>query len=197
MKKIFAILMTLFLSSCKSFSLQEEMRVSDLGMDKLPTLEAIYEDEKSFKTVANNEMTTRSNNEYSTIFYREVETNISNPYGEKKGRIILRPIFYKIDQKGVWFLTPLFTLWTANILGCPANHYESLVELEVRIVDNKGNLIKKYSAENQDDEYVAMWWSYADPVAVKASILRAYKNALRDITQQIHKDFNYLNSKLK
>ncbi len=77
------------------------------------------------------------------------------------------------------------------------NQYEAIAELELRIMDNKGNVIKKYVTEQTDNEYVAFYWGYTDAVAIEASLVESYKKALADITDQIQKDHDYLLARLK
>lgn len=195
--RILALILALFLSACQTYHVNLAMKVESRDVRKLPPLEAIYENEKSLKSIAAYDTTHKINDKYATIFYREVEKNIVSEYGQKKGRIVLTPIFHQARITGLWHFTPLLTLWTANILGCPMKKFESLAELELRILDNKGNVIKKYASEKTDEKYVAFYWGFFETVALEASLIESYKKALADISEQIQNDYDFLMEKLK
>ena len=186
----------LLLAGCKTYHANEAMKVDQIAGRKLPSLEAVYENVKSIKKESNSGSLHRINDNYATVFYREVEKNIAEEEGDKKGRIVLTPIYLETEKQKGFAIVSALTLGLANLVGVPRAEYEATAELELRILDSKGNVIKKYASERTVSEYVAIGGYKASSVK-EASKMSAYKSALRDITYQIQNDYDYLKQKLK
>lgn len=191
--------MMLSLSACQSFHRNEAMKIKSRNYKKkLPNLELVYENEKEVKHWKPGELVVRENTPYATMFYREAENNLIEQDTNPIGYIKLRPIYHKTKNVSLLYaLTPLLTLWTFNILGCPLEEFEAIAELEIEILNKEGKLVKKYNSEAKDTEYTAFWWGYNSFDAQDSSLYNSYKKALFDITEQIQNDMDYLNKKLK
>lgn len=81
MKKIFTLVLCVLLSGCKTtpFYIHQAMKAKDRNyQDKLPNLEAVYEDENALKNFSINDSFVKVNTPEATKFYREVEKNLIN-----------------------------------------------------------------------------------------------------------------------
>lgn len=195
--RILALFFLLLLSACRqSYNAHDDLKVDQIAGPKLPPLEAVYESVKSIRKESKTGSIHRINDNYATVFYREVEQNIAYEEGEKKGRIVLTPIYLDTEEKTAWKAATAATIGIPALVGMPNDEYEAVAELEVRITDNKGNVIRKYSAEQNASELVSLW-GYDHRDASDAAKMAAYKAALRKITYQIQADYDYLSQKLK
>lgn len=201
MKKIcifFNIIILLTICGCKSFYVNQAIKAQDRNFEiKLPKLEPIFENETEVKYWKPGEKIVRENSPWATLFYREIEKNLVNPYGTSEGYIVLRPIIHSIEISGWgYYWLSACTAFSINLLGVPNNSYTSITELEAEILNIKGELIKKYSAEQSSTEYVALWWGYDFHSGANAAMYASYTKALSSIINQINEDKEYLKNKL-
>ena len=202
MKKLFMFLilsLSVFLSGCKGFYVNQAIKAPDRQFErKLPYLEPVFENEKQVKHWNPGEKLVRENSHWATLFYRDVEKNLIEPRGEKKGYIVLRPIIHQQEAPNLgWYLLSIATLTIPNWFGMPFFSFTSFAELEMDILNKNGELIKRYSSEVEDTEYSAMWWGYFGRYALDASFYKSYSEALGDIISQAHQDKDYLIKNLK
>ncbi len=198
-KITFTIAALIAMSSCHNINISKKCEVKQISGAKLPALEPIFlgtgDRQTSFWTAG--QKTVRQSGDRATIFYREVEENITTPRGQVKGYIELT---HKSDWAKSFLCTipSALTAMTINLFGFPLLSLEGYSEINVRILDANGQFIKRYSANATSTQYVALWWGVAESShnGESTSII-AYKKALDDITLQIKKDHNFLAPLLK
>ncbi len=201
MKKIFICLAILLsVTGCRTFNVNQAIKAPDRNYEqKLPTLEPVFENENEVKHWTPGEKVVRENSHFATLFYREVEKNLSDPYGKQKGYIVLRPIMHTTaDTQAGWLILSMCSGTLLNWAGVPFMSTRSFYELEMEVLNNKGELIKKYSAEATDKEYVAVWWGYGNALAAQnAARYTSYQKALGNLVEQVMDDKEYIIKKLK
>lgn len=200
MKRILLIVFAIiYLSGCRSFYINQAIKAPDRQYtEKLPTLEPVFENEQEVKHWIPGEKLVRENSHWATLFYREVDKNIINSNGSQQGYIVLRPIIHQQQVTGGgWTLLSLCTLYLPNFIGMPFASNTAFSELELDILNKNGELIKRYSAESEDTEYVAMWWGYNEINAPNAAMYNSYRNSLGDLVKQVMNDREYLIQQLK
>ena len=133
MKKI--ILFVALLSGCVSVDMDKVMTVNETNVEKLPTLETVYIDATSkvpqYWEVGSKVV--QSGSSRATLFYQQVEKNLTDPYGDMHGYIELRDNTFlngpdPIKVGDAWGVFSLITLGTLNLLGMPAYHFKPYSE---------------------------------------------------------------------
>ncbi|MBQ7632850.1 MAG: hypothetical protein IJS88_01890 [Alphaproteobacteria bacterium] len=132
----------------------------------------------------------------ANLFIKEVQENIIEQTGEKKGYIRMRITYLNNDPNGFYSLTML-PLFIPTFLGVPCGNSKYTTEVEVTIMDKQRNIIKRYTDKATDEEFQAMYWGYSSyNVKYKASMV-SLKKALENIRHQINNDAPEIRSKLK
>ena len=192
MKKglLFAVLL---LAGCASYDLQQAIRPDNRQFTKkMPNMEAILE---TGMALGSDVTSIQSNNEFATLFRREVEKNIANIDGPIKGKLILNPVFVETKQNSAWLFTLYPLLFIPPSLGVPLYSNTSNWELELNVLDKNGNRIARYTGEGSDTEYYAAYWGYSNTYT--AATFEGYKKALNDVITQLQNDIPTLTAKLK
>lgn len=127
-------------------------------------------------------------NDVINVFEKEIKENITSPYGEKRGFIVLKLGYRGVETSTIYPLVSLFTLGTINFLGFPANEISQSLEVEVEIWNKKKELIKRYVVNVTDTEYQAMYWGYHEQMIWRKLAADNIKQALEKIRVQINKD---------
>jgi len=209
MKKFLVLATALLLTACASYDVQQAMRPDNRNIDpKLPNMEAIFETGKALETNgataasgASAATSVQLNNEFATLFRREVEKNLINEDGPVKGKLVLEPIFVDVDNNVAWALTA-FLLGIPQLFGVPGSSMTSKWELELNVLDKNGKRIARYSADVENTEYEALYYGYSNlhPITSnlrKAAIFEGYKKALDNVIKQLQADIPTLSTKLK
>lgn len=201
MKKIFLLVICCCsLISCKTYNPQGLYNVYETNEKKLPTLEAVYIDATSSTPQywTPGQRVVQQGGTRATIFYEEVEKNITNPRGKLQGYIELREETF-LSPNYLWAIASGLTLCTINLFGFPIGSYTATSIVQLRILDKNGGLIKRYeSASISDTEYIALWWGYAETIDNGERFkLKTFRRALDLALQQIKDDYDYLNNQLK
>lgn len=201
MKKFISFLsFVILLNGCASYDLQNAMRPDDRGFyQKLPNMEPLFETGKSLDSYTSisttNATSTQLNNEFATLFRREVEKNLVDMNGSVKGKLVLDPVYFENKPNNAWLFTLYPLLFIPPALGVPLNSYTAKWELELNVLDKTGKRIARYSGEAEDTEYLAAYWGWEDPYTVAE--FESYKKALNKIIIQLQNDIPTLSIKLK
>ena len=130
------------------------------------------------------------------IFEKEIAENITNSYGPKKGYIELKLGYLEEKPAPVYTIPSMLTLSAINIFGFPANKMSQSLEVEVRILNNKKDLVKKYVEYVQSENYVAMWWGYGESTIRRKLAADNLKKALESIRKRINDDAKEIRAQL-
>ncbi len=225
MKKILLLSTLFFLTNCKNITHQDYI-LDVNNQTKLPALEAVIDTtnlENVFSLggfVANaNNMGAAGRNGWvqasamagtsfrdprmqdtMTLFNDFVKNKVTNPYGEKKGYVVLnigyRNRIVRYESIPTLWLS-IVSLGTLNLLGFPLSAEEEEMNISVEILNNKKELVKRYTSPQSNKEWVAAYWGY-DALSVNRKItIENIKNALEEIAKQISNDSYEINKKLK
>jgi len=200
--KVTILSLGVLLAACASYDLQQAMRPGPRHIaQRLPNMEPIFEAGKALdnNTTAAGANTTsvQLNNEFATLFRREVERNLIDINGPIKGKLVLEPIFVKVEESGAWPLTML-PLFIPNLLGAPFDAWEAKWEVELNVLDKTGRRLARYSGEVENTEYAAAYWGYKQALeARKAAVFEGYKKALDNVIKQLEDDIPRLTPYLK
>ncbi len=192
MKKIYLFFIMLLIG-CANYDLQNAMHPSNRGFyQKLPNMEPIFETGKA-SGISMSSM--QFNNEFATLFRREVEMNLVDVNGSVKGKLVLDPVYFENEPNNAWLFTLYPLLFIPPALGVPLNSYTAKWELELNVLDKNGKRIARYSGEAEDTAYMAAYWGWDDPYTVAA--FEGYKKALNNIIVQLQNDIPALSAKLQ
>lgn len=211
----FAIVLIIVFTQCRTINLAElnpQGKINPL----LPALEVefdMYSLEKNFPdrfnsqtsiTSTNMEVTSQSinisniknedvtPNDFITLFNREVKNNITNPYGEKRGKIVCRIAGKDENPTYILRLLSLISLGTLNILGMPFDINKNIIDIDVEISNNNNELIGRYNAMGKGKEISSLYYGNHYLRAKRYANIKAYKAAMTDIKKQIEADHNRL-----
>ncbi len=217
MKHLLCLLVILLtLSSCASIEPEDLQPYPTKNKTLLPALETVidatsfenaYSSRKSSPLVqVNNDFIKQPNvlgarnakiQDAITIFEREVNQNIINPYGKKKGSILCKIAFHNTEGGGKFFgLVSIFSLGAPFLIGAPLENRETSIDLEVEIYDLDGNLIGRYNSQCQETAWVALYYGYQKSKCARKSNIDAFKCAMYKIKKQIGKDAARLKAQL-
>ena len=219
MKKIVALLTgLLLLSSCRSVSYDDLNPTIQPNDNLLPVLEietdaSMYPrlytvEEKHYKDFDSHSGNARdytiTRNRYedprirtaTNIFIKEVQENIIEQTGHKKGYIKMRVTYLNNNRNGFYSLAKL-PLYIPVFLGIPCGNSEYTTEVEVTIMDKQKNIIKRYTEKALDEEFEAMYWGYDEYDAKYKASMVSLKKALENIRHRINNDAPEIRAELK
>ena len=131
------------------------------------------------------------------IFEKEVQNNITSPYGAKKGYFALKLGYRGSEDSILYPLVSIFSLGMLNLVGFPYNELSESLEVQVDVLNKNKELIKRYNENIANSNYVAMWWGYDEGVVYRKVAADNIRQALEKIRISIANDANELNKKLK
>jgi hypothetical protein len=188
MKKIIKlILVSAILTTCKSYD------ASKISVKKEPIAPKLLTLNKKIEDMAN--ATVLTSEDRMKLFSKEVEENLTDPYGDKYGSIVMKQNM--ITQKPRMFWPGAILLSIPTLLGAPMARPLEEIEVEFRIMDSQNRLIGKYSAIGRASNPIAMYWGYSSMNAWRKTYVDAINKAFDQIRPQILADANRLNQKLK
>lgn len=88
----------------------------------------------------------------------------------------------------IGFAINICTLSIPALLGMPYFSKYCIVEMEAAIISPGGRILKTYTVEGSDTEYMAIWWGYTPPDEFKTARMRALTNACRELRIQMKND---------
>jgi hypothetical protein len=190
MKKIILVLLsTVIMTGCKSWD------ASQIGVKKEPASPKLLTLDKKIEDVAN--ATVLTSEDRMKLFSKEVEENLTDPYGNKYGSIIMKQNIINQKMGMGWALLNGFTVFVPSIFGCPFAVVKYKIEIEFRIMDSQNKLIGKYSAIGNSKVAAALYWGYTPKNAMRKSYVDALNNAFDQIRPQIKADISRLNEQLQ
>ncbi len=186
---IWIVLFALLLTGCKAWD------PSDISQQKNPIAPKLLALEPKVDDLANKIIAT--NNFETTLFNKEVEDNLTDPYGEKYGYITLKRNILSIRPGWGFYALSILTATIANLFGMPFMVLRLKSEVEIRIMDKNNRLIGKYSAIGESKSIAAYYYGYAIPIAYIKCCVEAENDAFSKIRPLIQADVSRVNDKLK
>lgn len=189
MKRVICLVFVLLLIACQTYPINLAIKPEVRKNLNFPNLEPIFEsNENSVRGVSLDETKIKNNTPYAMLFYREIEKNVVRHDGEKQGSIILTPVLHTHEPNVGWTLVSALTLHIPNIFGMPEASHTSFCELELRIVDKNGKLIRAYNADSIVTKYTAAYWGYYPQDTINAALYGSYKETLTKLMNQMNND---------
>lgn len=217
MKKFYTLaIMAILLASCRSVTYEDLNPTIRPNQNLLPMMEietdtSIYPrsytvEEKHYDdstrssddsyTVTKTRYKDPKSNTASNIFIKEVQENIMEQSGAKKGYIKMRVTYVNDDSNGFYRL-PALLLYTPAFVGVPCGNSEYTTEVEVTVMDSNKNVIRRYTEKAVDEEFEAMYWGYSERNATYKASMMSLKKALENIRYRINSDAPEIRAKLK
>lgn len=181
-------LFTIILTSCKAWD------ASQIGVKKEPISPKLLTLDKKLEDMAN--ATVITSGDQMKVFSKEVEENLTDPYGDKYGVIIMKQNIIKYKIGIGWALLQGFTAAVPGLFGVPYGGQKYELEIEFRVMDSQNRLIGKYSAIGKGSAKVALYWGYSGQNAARKAYVDALNDAFNQIRPQIQADAARLNEKL-
>lgn len=131
-------------------------------------------------------------NDLITLFDRDVKNNITNPYGEKQGRIICR--IAASDHQSNYFLRffSVFSGGTLNLLGMPFDISKNQIDIDVEILNNNNEMVGRYTAIGKGKELCSLYYGHNYFSARRIAYVEAFKVAMTDIKRQIQNNHQHI-----
>ena len=142
-----------------------------------------------------------------TLFEREVKDNLTNPIGEKQGSIVCKVVSADTrSSKWALMIPSVLTLGILNVFGMPFHYFKTEIELEVEIKDLENNTVVRYESYGKGEVPIAFYYGYYGTLsgnndtksnqAARKSNINAFKTAMKEIKNQINRDYSKIISKL-
>ncbi|MCQ2914506.1 MAG: hypothetical protein MJ247_04865 [Alphaproteobacteria bacterium] len=189
MKKTLLVPLIL-LAGCKSFDFnQETLPVHRQVEEKLPRFElSLKANEPTFYSSKFNHKYKFVKKHAERIFIREFETNFMENDLTPKGKLVLNHEFSMDHSHNGWTLLSFVGgLGVINLFGVPTSSFTGTSNIDAKIVDNKGRVIKNYYAVAQDTEYTGVF-RYDSSDCPYAAYLNSFKAALQKLVKNMYED---------
>lgn len=190
-------------------ALHSEIDVSVLESMNVPatvsTTEFLSEDEEAMtdypqkiQTVTEPRYLNQTSNDFLVLFNRDVQYNITNPVGEKKGSIVCRVAALNQDESGfaLSFISAC-SFGLLNLVGFPFAMVSSSVDIDVAVYDEMDRLVSTYHAVGNAKVASAMYYGYQISSAVRLAKIKSFKKAMNKVKSQIDVDYDRLSIALK
>ena len=191
----------IMLASCaKTFEKSELRPSAQPNTNLLPVLEIKTDTSVYPPTAKNRKETDYRESDAKQLFTSEVNENIIEQTGVKKGYIVMRLSYEDTKAETLYKVIGFIACIPMALpifLGAPYGAYTQDLEVEVQIQNNHRDIIKRYKAQSQDTEYVASWWAYTHNSAIRKAAAENLKKALQDIRYQINSDAPEIRAALK
>jgi hypothetical protein len=186
---LFGVALLIILAGCKSWDASQIDPQEDPIEPKLPALERSISDYASAQII--------SNEDEIRIFTKEVENNLTNPYGKKYGYVTLSSKHIETNHKAGFAIFNGLLMFLPGLAGMPLGILELKMEITVKILDADRSLIGKYSAIGIGKNKIALYHGYSSKDAARKTHADCLKDGLKDIRSQILDDNRRLIKKLK
>ncbi len=186
MKKLLFILVTIgLLASCKPFD-PKLMQASDYSLSpKLPAMEKQIENNHIFLVTPQGTFIGLSPNDLSTIFDKEITQNITNPYTDKKGYIVLKiNTIRDADRMRLGVVIPFMFLGFTTI-----KHFSD-IEVQIDVLNSNRRLIGSYTGTGNCALKNSLYDGYQ--YLQKVTYLTAFRLALEQAKKKMSPDMDRL-----
>ncbi len=136
-------------------------------------------------------------NDTINIFTKEVKDNITNPYGAKKGYIVLKLGYRGYDNCQSCRFGHAITFGLLCFIGVPTDRHIQSLEVEVEIYNKKQELIKRYKEHVRNSVIEAVYYGYHKNAVGRKLAADNIKQALVNIKMKIASDYDDIIKKLK
>jgi hypothetical protein len=184
-----SILLLILTPGCKTYSVAKFSVVKAPIEPLLPALTKSVDYHSSLLLAVNSD-------QYE-LFDEEVDNNLTNPYGEKYGYIVLRTYFTKYRLGLGYAVASGAMLMIPDLIGFPMGRPNFEILATVEILNARKELIGKYKAAGEGKSVIALYYGYTQNSALRKAQSDALKAALADIRKQIQDDAGRLSMELQ
>jgi hypothetical protein len=164
-----------------------QMKTANDFSSSLPTASSVFFNDKRIHDLI-------------SVFDTEVRKSIVidslDKYGYIKARIKKHDLSLT-PESYLYMILSGGTLFVANILGMPGAKYQTILEVEVDILNKEKNVVKTYSAGCLGSGFAALYYGYEPNEAVRKGNLESFKECISKIKALIVSDVTEINKQLK
>lgn len=194
---------TALLAACKGVGYNDLMPAARPNTNLLPVLE-IRTDTTIYPRLLDigekKKVVDKRGNDAKNIFHKEVQQNIIEATGKKKGYISMRLNYENTVNNSAYSVVgtvSLLALGVPLLLGVPFGAKTQDLEVEVQILNRHKDVIRTYTEKVSDTEYKAAWWGYDSQSIYRKLAAENLKNALDNIRYKINNDAPEIRAGLK
>lgn len=184
---ILSLILSIVVTNCKPWHISQ---LSPPNTPITPKLPALQQSSQGILTVS-------SYQDGQELFSNEVEQNLTNPYGEKYGYIILITNTGNIKWGVGYTIISGATFFVTNLLGLPFSETKLEMEATIEILNSKKELIGRYRAVGKGKAVAALYYGYALTNTFRKAYADALKDAFSQIRPQIQADAERLSNELQ
>lgn len=198
MKKLFILLMTcvfvLMFFGCASVGIDNSLLQAGEGTvdPLLPHLIISSTLKKEMNLINSNTNSLKSNSYMYTIFERELDENIIDPYGDVQGSIEL--VITNAAYNQGYNLLMAIAIWGPGLVGFPVGSTKTDVQFEIRIYDNDENRVWKKVYSDSNKGMLTLFNENRDGTNL---VIKKYKDLLEIAKQDIQRDREQIIARLK
>jgi hypothetical protein len=117
---------------------------------------------------------------------------LNSGFNEKNARrkIIFNVTFYDFKVNDAYKVFSVLTLGLINLAGMPNGQFVNTIELQASIYSESGKLLQTFTGFGRDSYFTGVY--YHSPEQKRPSFIKAVKNAIHDIDNQILAGQTYL-----
>jgi hypothetical protein len=182
---LIAFVLVFMISGCASVGIDNSLLQAGEGTvdPLLPHLKISSTLERNMNLINSNTNSLKSNSYMYTIFERELEENIIDPYGDVQGSIEL--VITNATYSQSYNLLMFIAMCGPGLVGFPAGSTKTAVEFEIRIYDNDDNRVWK---KIYSDSNIGMLTMYNEDQDGTNLIIKEYKEQLEFAKQDLQRD---------
>jgi hypothetical protein len=199
-KLIIIILGVILFTGCKSFEPKLLNPTAQPLENKLPAVENTVENDLTTMIVVDQTVGRLGPNtqDIKTLFDRQVTEVITNPYGIKKGSLVLKVT--TIESRFNGLISAAWCTVLAGVpflLGAPYLWAESKVEVKLEVLDNNRALIGAYRGSGENRLKSGLYYTkYNRNTLQRVTYVEATKQAINEATKKLEEDVDRLNEEL-
>ena len=144
------------------------------------------------------QITDRAVEDVFTLLERDMADNITTTSAETYGRMRFKLLHYNRPLRGMgWVIPSITTMFIANAVGMPIANIWVELELQMEITDANGKVLVHYVAPGKGKTPMALYYGYTASDAIRRANLKAIKDAMKHIKQEMNADVPMLTEKLQ
>ena len=183
-------------TGCKSFDPKFLSPTGNPFNPKLPSMERYIENNLVAIVTTTGQSVGASPQDVLTLFDREVSEIMTNPYGDKKGFLLLK--VNTIENKlSVWqWIVSGTLMFTPTLLGLPLFSTKAVVEIQIDVMNNNRTLIGSYKGSSEKRMKSGLYIKDSYRELSRVCYLLAVKQAIEDAKSKMTPDLNRLVAEL-
>ncbi|HSH19787.1 MAG TPA: hypothetical protein VLA03_05015 [Draconibacterium sp.] len=107
-----------------------------------------------------------------------------------KGKIVFNVSFYDFRKNDAFSVFSVLSLGLLNLAGLPSGSFVNTIEMQASIYSDSGELLQSFTGFGRDSYLTGVY--YHSPEQKRPSFIKAVKNAIHEIDNQILANQNYL-----